>query len=71
MLGLWPANQRPARGPGDQSEAGTLMSGHDPGARGRSDNVLTVFVSGGAGLEGGGVSPVPRIIMTNAPHNCN
>ena len=47
------------------------MSGHDPGARGRSDNVLTVFVSGGAGLEGGGVSPVPRIIMTNAPHNCN
>ena len=68
MLGLWPANQRPVWGPDDQSEAGTLMSGHDPGARGRSDNVLTVFVSGGAG---GGVSPVPRIIMTNAPHNCN
>ena len=68
--GQWSANQRPVSGPGDQSEAWTLMSGHDPGARGRSDNVLTVCVSGGAWGRGEG-SPVPRIIMTNAPPSCN
>ena len=58
----WPQHAMPqpirgqCPGPGDQWEASHPMSGHDPGARRLTDNVLTVFVSGGAAGRGEGQS---------------